>query len=72
MAVVDTDMAWLHYSTTQPRKYDTKAIAKGKWLQILRDGSSSDTSGQITFDDTENRYHDTKLITLQKILQQEN
>lgn len=61
-----------HYSTTRPRKYDTKAIAKGKWLQARRDGPSDDGSGSITYPDTEGRWHDTKLITLQKILQIEN
>lgn len=61
-----------NYSTTQPRKYDTKAIAKAKWLQALNDGGSDDGSGAIIYSDTENRWHDTKLITLQKILQQQN
>lgn len=56
------------YSTTLPRKYDTKFIAKQKWLQLLSSGASS--GGATThFSDTLPRFHDTKLITLQKILQ---
>lgn len=62
----------IHYSTTKPRKYDTRAIAKGKWLQTKRDGPSDDGSGSITYSTTENQFHDTKLITLQKILQKAN
>lgn len=60
------------YSTTKPRRYDTVAIAKAKWLQVLRSGASEDSTSFIHYDDTENRFHDTELITVQKILQQEN
>lgn len=56
------------YSTTLPRKYDTKFIAKQKWLQLLSSGQS--VGGATTvYSDTLPRWHDTKLITLQKILQ---
>jgi len=60
------------YSTTIPRKYDTKAIAKAKWLQKLNTGRLADNSGAITFEDTSPRYNDTKLLTTQKILQKAN
>lgn len=61
------------YSTTKPRKYDTKAIAKGKWLQALRNGAgTSDDSGEIFYTDLDPKWFDTELITLQKILQQHN
>jgi hypothetical protein len=61
------------YSTTKPRWSDTRAITKGKWLQSMRDGASDGGESQvITYPDTENRFHDTDHITLQKILQHEN
>lgn len=60
------------YSTTRPRRSDTKAIAKGKWLQLLTSGATNGgESGVVTFADTLPRYWDTKLINLQKILQQQ-
>lgn len=60
------------YSTTRPRRSDTRAIAKGKWLQLLTSGASNPgDSGVVTYPDTLPRYWDTKLITLQKILQKE-
>lgn len=62
-------MMYTIYSTTQPRKYDTKAIAKGKWAQLLASGATPSTSGVITFEDTLPRFHDGKVQTIQKILQ---
>lgn len=59
------------YSTTLPRKYDTKFIAKQKWLQLLSSGASVG-GGSISFSDTLPRFHDTKLTILQKILQEQN
>lgn len=60
------------YSTTRPRKYDTKAIAKGKWLQITNGSKASDNSGRIDFSTTTTQYYDTELITVQKIIQKLN
>lgn len=61
------------YSTTKPRWSDTKAITKGKWLQSLRDGASDGGESQvITYPSTEVFYHDSRKITLDKILQKEN
>lgn len=58
------------YSTTRPRRYDTKFIAKQKWLQLLTTGAlNPDDHGVVTYADTLPRWHDTKLIELQKILQ---
>lgn len=61
------------YSTTKPRWSDSKAITKAKWLQSLREGSSDGGESQvITYPDTELRFHDSRKITLDKILQKEN
>lgn len=58
------------YSTTRPRRYDTKAIAKGKWLQLVTSGATNGgTAAVVTYADTLPRFYDTELITLQKILQ---
>lgn len=63
-------MGRTYYSTTRPRRYDTKAIATGKYLQLLTDGATGGSdSAVITFADTNPRFYDTELITLQKILQ---
>lgn len=60
------------YSTTRPRRSDTKFIAKAKWLQLLTSGATNGgESGVITYADTLPRWHDTRVLTLQKILQQQ-
>lgn len=56
------------YSTSRAGWHDTRAIAKAKWNQQL-DSPSSARSGMIAEpQNTDNRFHDTKLITLQKII----
>lgn len=58
------------YSTTRPRRSDTKAIAKAKWLQLLATGAvNPGDSGVVTYSDTLPRFYDTELIALQKMLQ---
>jgi hypothetical protein len=59
------------FSTTRPRRYDTRFIAKAKWLKVLSSGAvNGGTAGVVTYADTLPRWHDTQLITLQKILQE--
>lgn len=59
------------YSTTRPRRTDTKAIAKAKWLQLLTSGATNpDSHGVVTYSDTLPRFYDTELIALQKMLQE--
>lgn len=60
------------YSTTRPRKYDTKAIAKGKWLQITNGSKSDDGSGRVDYSTTVPTFYDTELNTVQKIIQKLN
>lgn len=56
------------YATTKPGWYDTRAIAKGKWLQQLNSPSNV-SAGLVATPDTHNPGHaDTKLRVLQKIL----
>lgn len=64
-------MGRIYYSTTRPRRTDTKAIATGKYLQLLTDGATGGSDdGVVTYASTDPRYSDTELITLQKILQE--
>ena len=61
------------YPTTRPRKSDTRYIAKAKWLQAVNgDGLDGGLDQSTVYEDTEVRHSDTRLITLQKILQQQS
>lgn len=56
------------YATTKPGFYDTHAIAKGKWLQQLRNPSSTSAGLVAEPDNTQVRFNDTRVRTTQKIL----
>lgn len=56
------------YATTRPGWFDTKAIAKGKMLQQIKDPSSAAAGLLASPDNTNPTSTDTKLRTLQKIL----
>lgn len=56
------------YATTRAGWYDTRAIAKAKWLQQLRTPSTTAAGMLAEPQTTSLKFHDTKLITLQKIL----
>lgn len=61
------------FPTTRPRKSDTKWIAKQKWLQILNgNGGDGGLDQSTVYNDTAVRWHDTELIILQKILQDQS
>lgn len=65
--------ALVTFPTTRPRRSDTRWIAKQKWLQVLNGGGVDGGLDQtIIYEDTLVRFHDTKLITLQKILQEQS
>jgi hypothetical protein len=56
------------YPTTRATFFDTKATAKGKWLQQIRSPSSA-RAGMIAEPPTTHlKFHDTKLVVLQKII----
>lgn len=56
------------YETTLPGWHDTKAIAKAKWNQQLQSPSTTRAGMIAEPPTTENKFHDTKLVVLQKIL----
>lgn len=56
------------YPTTRPGFFDTKAIAKAKWKQQLAQPSGAAAGLLAGPPTTDVQFHDTKLITLQKIL----
>lgn len=56
------------YSTTRAGWSDTRAIAKAKWNQQLTAPSAARAGMIAEPPTTENKFHDTKLIVLQKII----
>jgi hypothetical protein len=56
------------YATTRAGWSDTKAIAKGKWNQQLNSPSSARAGMLAEPRTTYNKFHDTKLVVLQKII----
>lgn len=56
------------YATTKPTWFDTKAITKAKWLQQLNSPSSTSAGMVAEPPTTTLKFHDTKVIVLQKIL----
>lgn len=55
----------------RPGWYDTLAIAKAKWLAELNQHKAGFEGLTTRYSSTQARDADTKLITLQKILQKE-
>lgn len=56
------------YSTTRATWHDTKAIAKAKWNQQLQSPSAARAGMIAEPPRTENTFHDTRLVVLQKII----
>lgn len=56
------------YSTTRAGWFDTGHIAKQKWLQQLRDPSSAAAGLLAEPTSTRPMFHDSKTMTLQKII----
>lgn len=61
-------MAVTVYATTFPGWHDTKAIAKAKWNQQLQSPSAARAGMIAEPPTTDLKFHDTKLVVLQKIL----
>ena len=56
------------YATTRPGRYDTRAIAKGKWLQQLASPSAAVAGVLQEPIDLDIKFHDSRLMVIQKIL----
>lgn len=56
------------YATTRAGAHDTRAIAKGKWLQQLQNPSTAAAGLLAEPISTEPHYHDCKVRTIQRIL----
>lgn len=56
------------YPTTRAGFFDTKKIAKDKWLQQLQNPSTASAGLLDEPQNTNNNPDDSKLMTLQKIL----
>lgn len=61
-------MAVTVYATTLPGWHDTRAIAKAKWNQQLAAPSAARAGMIAEPPTTDNKFHDTRLVVLQKIL----
>ena len=56
------------YPTTRAGRYDTRAIAKGKWLQQLNSPSTASAGVLQEPTDLNIKFHDSRLMVLQKII----